>query len=91
MSSGYSDYSHSTHCDSISCLGCECTPECDYWDEEPNVLKERERIISLIEAEIDDKDKKRVSGGIDFDTRLELSQDIVLLRRISDLIKGENE
>ncbi len=42
---------HSVHCDDWGCGGCQCTPDCDYWDEEPNVLAERERIIALLETE----------------------------------------
>lgn len=41
---------HSTHCKDPGCYGCECTPDCDYWDDEPNVLAERERIIALLET-----------------------------------------
>lgn len=40
---------HSVHCDDWGCGGCQCTPDCDYWDEEPNVLEERKRIIALLE------------------------------------------
>lgn len=39
---------HSTHCKDPHCYGCSCTPDCDYWDEEPNVLAERERIIKIL-------------------------------------------
>lgn len=43
---------HATHCKDPHCYGCSCTPECDYWAEEPNVLTERERIIALLEADM---------------------------------------
>jgi hypothetical protein len=39
----------STHCRDPYCMGCECSPECGYWDEQPNVLAERNRIIELLQ------------------------------------------
>jgi len=54
---------HATHCKDPHCYGCSCTPDCDYWIDEPNVLAERERIIAQLQihyeqmAKVDANDK----------------------------------
>lgn len=48
---------HATHCKDPHCFGCSCTPDCDYWAEEPNVLVERNRIIALLEEEASANDE----------------------------------
>ena len=70
---------HSTHCRDPHCFGCSCTPDCDYWDEEPNVMAERERIITLLETEA-----KAISDQ--FADYIESD----FIHAIIELIKGEN-
>ena len=47
---------HSNHCNDPFCYSCDCTPECDYWPDEPNVMVERNRIIDLIDGFIENCD-----------------------------------
>ena len=49
---------------------------------------ERERLVTLLEQVITEKTDAQY--GADFDVKMELAQDIILVRRIIALIKGEN-